>query len=218
MQHRVQQGDYLAKIARVYGLSDWREIWNHPDNLALKNRRKDPNVLFPGDVLAIPDTQAKHVARPADQSHRFTAKRPDLRLIVVLDRAYDTPLAGIGCELTVDGDPRLLTSGGDGRIERGIAPVAAQAQLTLRDSGTALDHVPVTLRIGHLDPVDLPSGQCARLNNLAYFAGPDPDGDAGENARLFDSAVQEFQCDHGLVVDGVCGPRTQSKLREVYGC
>jgi murein L,D-transpeptidase YcbB/YkuD len=36
-----------------------------------------------------------------------------------------------------------------------------------------------------------------------------------ERIRL---AVEEFQCDHGLKVDGVGGPDTQNKLKEVHGC
>jgi len=33
----------------------------------------------------------------------------------------------------------------------------------------------------------------------------------------FLSAVEEFQCDNGLTVDGDCGPNTQAKLKEVHG-
>jgi peptidoglycan hydrolase-like protein with peptidoglycan-binding domain len=29
--------------------------------------------------------------------------------------------------------------------------------------------------------------------------------------------VQEFQCDHQLKVDGVCGPQTQAKLVDAHG-
>ncbi len=56
-----------------------------------------------------------------------------------------------------------------------------------------------------------PSGQQARLDNLGYFAS-DGDDDA------FKSAVEEFQCDNSLTVDGDCGPATQAKLKQVYGC
>jgi peptidoglycan hydrolase-like protein with peptidoglycan-binding domain len=34
----------------------------------------------------------------------------------------------------------------------------------------------------------------------------------------FRSAVEEFQCDHGLTVDGDCGAQTQAKLLSVHGC
>ena len=34
----------------------------------------------------------------------------------------------------------------------------------------------------------------------------------------FEMAVEEFQCDQGLKVDGICGPQTQAKLKKLYGC
>lgn len=53
------------------------------------------------------------------------------------------------------------------------------------------------------------SGQSGRLTNLGYFSG---DVNQPEPAD-FKSAVEEFQCDHGLAVDGICGPITQASLR-----
>ena len=75
------------------------------------------------------------------------------------------------------------------------------------------EHARIPIQIGHLDPVDTPSGQTARLNNLGYNAGS-----GGEAGRVqFEMAVQEFQVDNGLPVDGVCGPQTQAKLQETHG-
>ena len=59
------------------------------------------------------------------------------------------------------------------------------------------------------------SGQQERLRNLGYLADPLPGDDPEE---LFRIAVEEFQCDHKLAVDGKCGPATQAKLRDVHGC
>jgi peptidoglycan hydrolase-like protein with peptidoglycan-binding domain len=39
-----------------------------------------------------------------------------------------------------------------------------------------------------------------------------------EAQQQFRSAVEEFQCDHDLTVDGICGPTTQAKLKQVHGC
>jgi peptidoglycan hydrolase-like protein with peptidoglycan-binding domain len=58
------------------------------------------------------------------------------------------------------------------------------------------------------------AGQQARLSNLGYFTG-DIDGTDGPE---FQMAVEEFQCEQKLTVDGICGPKTQAKLKEVYGC
>lgn len=72
----------------------------------------------------------------------------------------------------------------------------------------------IPIKIGHLDPVDEISGQQGRLNNLGYYFG-DIDGNDSPRFRM---AVEEFQCENGLTVDGICGPNTQAKLKEVYGC
>ena len=69
-------------------------------------------------------------------------------------------------------------------------------------------------RIGHLDPVEEPSGQMARLTNLGYYLGPEGEIDAHQ----LRSAIEEFQCDHSLPVDGKCGSQTQAKLKQVHGC
>ena len=61
--HVVAQGEYLSLIAARFGFRDPRVIWNHPDNAALRERRKNPNVLFPGDVLTIPERKAGESCR-----------------------------------------------------------------------------------------------------------------------------------------------------------
>jgi N-acetylmuramoyl-L-alanine amidase len=57
------------------------------------------------------------------------------------------------------------------------------------------------------------SGCQARLRNLGYDPGP-IDGIAGPRTE---AAVRAFQRDYSLTVDGICGPQTRGKLKEVYG-
>jgi hypothetical protein len=92
--------------------------------------------------------------------------------------------------------------------------------LTIKDPQTPINKILIPIKIGDLDPVDKTPGQKARLNNLGYFAGPleEKKGEEKENKTLFLSAIEEFQCDHGLAVDGKCGPATQAKLKQVHGC
>ena len=53
-QYIVKSGDTLVAIAKKHGFADWREIYNHPDNLSFKTKRPNPDKIFPGDVLNIP--------------------------------------------------------------------------------------------------------------------------------------------------------------------
>jgi len=50
----IKQGDYLALLAYTFGF-DANIVWNDPTNADLQKLRPDPNILFPGDVLNIPD-------------------------------------------------------------------------------------------------------------------------------------------------------------------
>src|SRR5690606_17426642 len=52
--HRVAQGECLSTIAHRFGLESWKVLWDHPENAPLRERRKSPHVLLPGDVVAVP--------------------------------------------------------------------------------------------------------------------------------------------------------------------
>src|SRR5262245_45479795 len=51
----VQEGDWGAKIANEHGFKTFGEIYNHPDNLSFRQKRPNPNKIFPGDIIMIPD-------------------------------------------------------------------------------------------------------------------------------------------------------------------
>ena len=162
---------------------------------------------MPGDILVIPDRQEKQVSGATEQRHRFRMEGRPLTLRIVLHDPDDNPMADKECILTVEGVTHTLTTDGDGKLEQVIPPTASSGSLRI-------DEEEISLHIGHLDPIDEMSGQQGRLNNLGYDAGTAGDT---ENQQ-FRSAVEEFQCDHNLNVDGICGPNTQTKLKEVYGC
>ena len=54
--YTVKAGDWLAKIASEHGTTV-SAIWNHPANADHRHRRGSPDVLYPGDILAIPQTR-----------------------------------------------------------------------------------------------------------------------------------------------------------------
>jgi hypothetical protein len=51
----VRSGDNLNKIAASFGLRSWNEIYNSAENREFRRLRPNPNVIFPGDVLMVPD-------------------------------------------------------------------------------------------------------------------------------------------------------------------
>lgn len=205
--YKVEQGDHLSALAEKFGFRDLKTIWEHAKNSALKSTRKDPHILLPGDQLFIPEKEEKTVSGATAKVHKFQVKKASLKLNLLLEDINRKPRANEDCTFDVEGVATLEKTGGDGTLTKEIPRSAKKGTLALLD----LD---VPLLIGHLDPVEAKSGQIARLNNLGYAAG-DVDTPDEESFR---SAVEEFQCDEGLTVDGVCGAQTQAKLKEVHRC
>jgi hypothetical protein len=212
--YQVQQGDHLSGIAKAFGFSSYLTIWDDPNNAALKAQRVNPNVLFPGDVLFIPDKSTPQFPRPTDLTHKFVLNAPPLKLRLVLEDIYEKPIAGAPCDLRLGLDLHKVTTDGTGRLEQALPPDVRDAVLTIQAPQTPYQGVRIPIKIGHLDPVDKLTGQQARLNNLGYFPGEA----GGKDTIAMESAIEEFQCDHGLNVDGICGPKTQAKLKQVHGC
>ncbi len=51
----VKSGDNLSRIARRFGLKTWQEVYEDPENTAFKSRRRNPNLIYPGDEIRISD-------------------------------------------------------------------------------------------------------------------------------------------------------------------
>lgn len=210
--HVVQQGEHLTQIADRYGFRNYNAIWNHPGNAKLRKLRQNPNVLLPGDTIHIPDKIQKAESCPTGQAHRFKVPGGRLFLRLALRDFDNQPLANTKCEVQVDGASTPLSTDANGRVAVPISPAAKEATLVFKDPLVPFD-LSVPIKIGYLDPVDAISGQKARLSNLGYITRPREEVDD----PIFAHAVQEFQCDLGLPVTGVCDAATQAKLKELHG-
>jgi N-acetylmuramoyl-L-alanine amidase len=212
--YTVEQGDCLSSIACTAGLVDWKKIYNDPNNASFRELRSNPNVIYPGDQLYIPDRDPGEESRPTDQTHTFKLNRQSVFLRLVLLDEMHKPLAGVAYTLTIDGTPTQGTAGSDGLVEKSIQPTAKEANISIKlpqeqDTGYTWN-----LRLGGLDPETTMTGVQARLNNLGYNTGP-VDGIQG---RRTTEAIKEFQSKYSLKADGIVGPITRSKLVEVHGC
>jgi putative peptidoglycan binding protein len=211
--HTVQPGEHAARVATHYGFGDADTVWKHPHNAELRQQRGTPDVLQPGDQLYIPDRETRTVKGATEQRHRFTVTVQRARIRIVLENVLGEPLRSVPCELHIGKDTIPLTSNAHGIVEHQIPIAAEVAELVVRDAAAPDGVRRIPIFIGHLDPVTSVSGQAARLNNLGYAAGTG----VGPDAELLRAAIEEFQCDHRLAVDGRCGPATQKKLVAVHG-
>jgi len=209
MHHTVQQGDWLAKIARQYGFRDWRTIYNHPDNTELRRLRPNPNLLYPGDRIYIPEKEIGEVTCATEIRHRFQlrSQRESLSIRIwpstnPIDKNSPRPAKAMEYRLTIGSHEFRGETNQEGLLQ--IAPLPPHA------SEGVLEVMGYRLRIliGHLDPVDEITGVQARLNQLGYDAGT-VDGLLGPRTK---AAISAFQALNDLEVDGMPNRQTKEKI------
>jgi hypothetical protein len=206
--HTVNQGECFTQIAERYGFRDYRTLYDHPDNAALKKARPNPNVLLPGDVVKIPDKDPKEAACATGKNHQFKVKRQTRALKLTLLDREGKPMKGAAYTLRVEGATFKGQTKGDGSLKHDVPLTASQGEILLEESG-----IRRPLRIGHLDPIESPTGVQGRLANLGYHPGQ-VDGDLGP---WTEGALQGFQGDQGLPANGKCDDATRAKLKAIYG-
>lgn len=207
--HTVAQGECLSSIAKRYGFQKWKALYDHPSNAELKKKRKNPNVIYPGDQVVIPDKEPKEVEVATAKLHTFKVVVPMAKVRVVLKDGKGQAFAGKKYVLSAAGHDIEGQTGSDGLVEQPIDPDLLDASLTLfLDDTTTFKW---RLRLGHLDPVEAPSGVHARLRNLGFDPGPE-----GGTGAPFVAALKRLQARHGLEVNGELDDPTTSKLRDLH--
>jgi len=212
----IRQGDHLSRLAATMGF-DADEIWNHERNSELREQRGDPDVLAPGDILYVPEPEECRLELTAKTSNRFEAEIPMIRIDTTLGYGGQ-PLANEPYEVRGVGEPRQLTSDGQGRANFEVPATTRQVTLFLPDQGTQ-----AVARIGHLDPPTSESGIATRLTNLGYLMAPnvippelamsrDPDA----RAQRLRQAIRLFQLDNDLEGTGELDEQTHDAIMEQH--
>ncbi|MFO0547793.1 MAG: hypothetical protein U0271_05360 [Polyangiaceae bacterium] len=216
----VRQGDYLDALAHRFGF-DAREVWESADNRALREQRGAGNVLAPGDVLQIPATPAPAPRFQSGGTQRYRAHVPTVHIAFVL-RGTSGGVSGEPYEIRgVGQEPIRGSTNGEGVVELDVPITTTSFELELTRHG-----VVHPVLVGHLDPIDLPSGLEARLVHLGYLM-PMPSRAYGhfsadqlvsetERARQVESAVRNFQSDHHIDPTGELCERTRTALLRAH--
>jgi len=208
----VGDGDYVAKpgdctasIAMDTG-HFWETIWNDPGNSELKDVRKDPYVLLPGDRVTIPKLRPKEESGETEVRHRFVRKGAPEKLIVKF-LVEDEPRGNEDYTLDIDGEEQEGTTDPEGKIDVFIPPDATRARITFTESGDEYD-----LDLGKLDPITELSGVQKRLKNLGFYNGRFD----GEMNPALEEAIRIFQTKYDIEVTGELDETTREKIREVH--
>jgi hypothetical protein len=205
--YTVKAGDCIANIAFRYGMFPGT-LWDDSKNRELREKRRDPNVLLPGDVVYLRAKELKEVSGGAEERHRFRRKGVPEMLRLQFSHADGTPRAGEPYVLNIDGSLISSTTDGDGYVIQPIPPKAREAVLLL---GAEQDEF--VFDLGDLDPVEEISGVQGRLENLGFYDGP-IDGLLTADTT---QAIAAFQASKGIAATGEADQRTQDALREAYG-
>ena len=211
-QYTVRQGDCLSSIADIWGFADYTEIYQHAENTGFRDKRPNPNIIFPGDVLVIPDRNTKEVPCATDRRHTFVMTQPKVLLRLCLQDDLHQPYADTRYLIRIGKQTIEGTTDGNGLLEHRIPARAASGEITIYP--TEDDPYTFPLNLGHLDPVDEDAGVDGRLINLGF--GP-PDQDSGElSEEDRREALRLFQQRYGLEVTGEPDDTTRAKLREIH--
>src|ERR1700690_1574916 len=208
-KYTVKQGDCIMSIAEERGYL-WETIWNHPDNAQLKELRRDPNIIFPGDVVTIPDKAQRTESAPTDQRSKFVKRIVKAQVRLRLLDLKRQPRANVAYIATVDGVNTSGQTDGDGYLKLTVKPDARELKLKVTE-GSKTDNY--TLPLGAVDPLDKISGVQHRLTNLGY-ACAEEQGTMGETTK---TAVRAFQKEMNLKITGELDDSTRQKLKELHG-
>ena len=206
-------GVTIIALAYTNGFKSTDDILNDSGNSSLKQNRTDPGVLLPGDSVSIPSRVLRQEASPIDASHKFILTRPKAWVRLIVKDALGVALAGKKYQLTIDGKQTNGTVPDGGIIEQSVPPTAKSGQLTVFLSDTPNDVEIWMLQLGWMDPIDSITGVQARLINLGFDIGKEPDGVLDDNTKF---AISAFQSRIGIDITGAIDSTLQQKLVTYY--
>jgi LysM repeat protein len=190
--HVVQQGEWLSKIASQYGLPDGSVIWNDSHNADLVKIRPNPNILFPGDNLFIPEPTLREESRSTDKCHEHVVKTFSNFYELTLFYPDGTPIKNQKYILHITDPPLTGTTDANGhfkhenldpeKMQSGLLELPdAYLQLWIDVGGLNPAHKDAGNEGGHYD--NGLSGIQMRLANLGYDPGA-TDGRLDDDGKL----------------------------------
>ncbi len=204
--YRVKQGSCMESIAYSHGFF-WETLWNLPENTELREKRKDPNVLLPGDRVFIPKLRIKEESCADQKRHRFRKKGVPAKIVIRFE-VDGEPRADEPYLLVIDGKPSEGRTDDEGMVLLFISADAKKGRITFPESDRQYDLV-----LGGLDPITELSGVQGRLKDLGLFGGPVDNKMSPELTE----AVRAFQEENGLEATGTLDKDTRQKIKKIFG-
>jgi hypothetical protein len=209
----VRQGDYLTKLAHTMGFNP-DSVWAHPKNEALRNKRTDPDMLQPGDLLYVPDEARERLPIEPGTINAYVARIPRMPVAVKL-QVGGAPLSKERYRILGLGpDPIAGATDEDGYLRTEVAVHVREIEVQLVDRKRTL-----RVRVGNMDPINELAGLQKRLQHLGFYQAT---RGGSENFEAKDppavkAALAAFQSSRKLPATGHLDDDTRAALIAAHG-
>ena len=209
--HLVRQGEHLALLALRMGF-DADKVWKAAENKSLRDAGRLPEILAAGDVLFVPsEPDGPKLKVKPKTTNSYTATIPKVSVTLTLLDETRKPFASKSYTVYGAGEPIEDTTDGNGNAKLTLPVDVTEVTLELDDSGHRFH-----IRVGHLDPLETPSGAMQRLVHLGYLSSARLHLDAIEDL-IVRNAIMAFQRAQAIDVTGIVDAATQSALKSAHG-
>ena len=174
-----------------------QQLYEHLGNAKLRSLRVNPNILYPGDEVFLPDAEKKEESCATGTSHRFVVKTVKTEVRIILQDRAGNPFAGkkfvvVGKGVRVEGntDTKGLLKAA---VPASLQGATLAAWIYEGNDDPAHPDIEYDINIGFMDPHNTVSGIQSRLRNLGYRC--ETTGEYNDETRR---AMERFRTDHGL--------------------
>jgi hypothetical protein len=201
----ICRGDHLSSLAYQFGFNA-DTVWSDPKNAQLRGLRPDPNILFPGDVLYIPDQKPPVMkSLTIGTTNTFVSDAPTVTLTQQFVGPESTTYASRAYTVQELDQLMGLSTDANGVATFQVPVTLATATVVFTDTGESW-----ALQIGSMDPINTPLGIFKRLQNLGYI-GRDVVFDTGNltnNLDVLRMGLRSLKASQDS--DGDAGPSSAS--------
>jgi hypothetical protein len=211
--HVVKQGDTLLSIAKQYKAWPWEDVWNHPNNQKLRDKRNDPQVLSEGDQVYVPYIEGGPWSVETTRRHTFVLKAQPAWFRTEVRDDLGQPLINQRFELKVGSKTLKGATNDKGVVELPLDPdPSTVGKLTVFVDSDPPREFTWNFKLGDLNPIDKVSGIKARLINLGFPCGELDESMNDETKK----ALRDFQVVYRLKVTGQADEETKKKLMDAH--
>jgi N-acetylmuramoyl-L-alanine amidase len=217
----VTSGEYLTAIAAQNGTTV-DEILALPKNADIKNKRPNPEILAPLDIVYLPDVEREWKQLRTGETHTFVSDVPTVTINVILLEEDGTALASKSVTTDPPVSDQPLSTDENGQLTFDVTIDVQRVQVSVDDTGQQF-----VLCVGYLDPSDTDTGLASRLRHLGHLGNEDELVDArewllglvnGASDQAIMLGVASFQDANGQDVTGDPTDDVRAAIEDAHGC